>query len=86
MRGSACYSTIKGPRQQCNSFRDGCVVLILVTSRNTVTNFIWTITLGILDQFQQSKWPLKALKKTFQMVPKASQGNQYSPSYQQISW
>ena len=51
-----------------------------------VTNFIWTITLGILNQFQQSKWPLKAPKKTFQTVPKTSQGNQYSLSYQQISW
>ena len=54
---------------------------------NCVTNFIWTITLGILDQFQQSKWLPEALKKTFQMVPKISQGNQYLPSYryQQIS-
>jgi len=51
-----------------------------------VTNFIWTITLGILGLFQQSKWPLKAFKKTFQMVPKMSQGDQYPPSYQQISW
>jgi len=50
-----------------------------------VTNFIWTITLGILDQFQQSKWLPKAFKKTFQKIPKESQGNQYSPSYQQIS-
>ena len=50
-----------------------------------VTSFIWTITLGILDQFQQSKWLPKALKKTFQIVPKMSQSNQYSPSYQQIS-
>jgi len=50
-----------------------------------VTNFIWTITLGILDQFQQSKWLPKALKKTFQIVPKMSQSNQYSLSYQQIS-
>ena len=47
-----------------------------------IINFIWTITPGILDQFQQSKWPPKALKKTFQMVPKTSQSNQYSPSYQ----
>ena len=52
---------------------------------NTVTNFIQTITLGILDQFQQSKWPLKALKKTFQMVPETSQSDQYSLSYQQIN-
>ena len=52
---------------------------------NSVTNFIWTITLGILDQFQQSKWLPKVLKKTFQTVPKMSQGNQYSLSYQQIS-
>jgi len=50
-----------------------------------VTNFIWTITPGILDQFQQSKWPPKALKKTFQTVQKTSQSNQYSLSYQQIS-
>jgi len=51
----------------------------------SITNFIWTITPGILDRFQQSKWPPKALKKTFQTVPKMSQSNQYSPSYQQIS-
>jgi len=50
-----------------------------------ITNFIQTITPGILDQFRQSKWPPKALKKTFLMVPKTSQSNQYSPSYQQIS-
>jgi len=56
------------------------------TSTSSVTNFIQTITLGVLDQFQQSKWPQKALKKTFQMVPKMSQDNQYSLSYQQISW
>ena len=30
---------------------------------SSVTNFIWTITPGILDQFRWSKWPLKALKK-----------------------
>ena len=51
----------------------------------TVTNFIQTITSGILDWFQRSKWPLKALKKTFQTVPKMSQSDQYSLSYQQIS-
>ena len=56
------------------------------TSSLGIINFIWTITPGILDQFQQSKWPPKALKKTFQMVPKTSQGNQYSLNYQQISW
>ena len=50
-----------------------------------VTNFIQTITLGILNWFQWSKWPPKALKKTFQKVPKTSQSNQYSLSYQQIS-
>jgi len=50
-----------------------------------ITNFIWTITPGILDRFQRSKWPLKALKKTFLTVPKTSQSDQYSPSYQQIS-
>jgi len=50
-----------------------------------ITNFIWTITPGILDQFQQSKWTPKALKKTFQTVPKTSQSDQYSLSYQQIS-
>ena len=50
-----------------------------------VINFIQTITLEILDWFWQSKWPPKALKKTFQMVPKISQSNQYSLSYQQIS-
>jgi len=49
---------------------------------NSVTNFIWTITLEILNQFQQSKWSPKVLKKTFQTVPKMSQGDQYSPSYQ----
>jgi len=49
---------------------------------NSVTNFIWTITLGILDQFQQSKWSPKVLKKTFQTVPKMSQGDQYLLSYQ----
>jgi len=57
---------------------------IAIVSKS-VTNFIWTITPGILDQFQQSKWLPKALKKTFQMVPKMSQEDQYSPSYQQIS-
>ena len=50
-----------------------------------ITNFIWTITPGILDRFQRSKWPPKALKKTFLTVPKMSQSDQYSPSYQQIS-
>ena len=50
-----------------------------------ITNFIWTITPGILDRFRQSKWPPKALKKTFQTVQKMSQRNQYSLSYQQIS-
>ena len=50
-----------------------------------VTNFIWTITLGILDRFRRSKWPLKALKKTFLTVPKTSQSDQYSSRYQQIS-
>ena len=50
-----------------------------------VTNFIQTITPGILDQFWWSKWPPKALKKTFQTIPKMSQSNQYSLSYQQIS-
>jgi len=53
--------------------------------RIIVTNFIWTITPWILDWFQQSKWPPEALKKTFQTVPKMSQGNQYSLNYQQIS-
>jgi len=33
-----------------------------------VTNFIQTITLGILDWFWWSKWPPKALKKTFQTI------------------
>ena len=47
----------------------------------SVTNFVQTVTLGILDQFQQSKWPPKALKKTFQTVSKMSQGDQYSLSY-----
>ena len=50
-----------------------------------VTNFIWTITPGILDRFRRSKWPPKALKKTFLMVPKTSQSDQYSSRYQQIS-
>ena len=53
---------------------------------NIVTNFIWTITVGILNWFQQSQWPLKALKKIFQRIPKKSQSDQYSLSYQQISW
>ena len=35
------------------------------SKRIVVTNFIQTITPGILDRFQQSKWPPKALKKTF---------------------
>jgi len=48
----------------------------------SITNFIQTITLGILNQFQQSKWPLKALKKIFPTIPKISQSNQYPPSYQ----
>ena len=50
-----------------------------------VTNFIWTITPGILDRFRRSKWPPKALKKTFLTVPKTSQSDQYSSRYQQIS-
>jgi len=50
--------------------------------KEIVTNFIWTITPEILDQFQQSKWPPKALKKTFQMVSKMSQSDQYLLSYQ----
>jgi len=53
--------------------------------RECVTNFIRTITPGILDRFRRSKWPPKALKKTFLTVPKTSQSNQYSSSYQQIS-
>jgi len=53
--------------------------------RKTITNFIQTITPGILDRFQQSKWPPKALKKIFQTVPETSQSDQYSLSYQQIS-
>jgi len=61
------------------------IKICLVVNISSVTNFIWTITPGILNQFQQSKWPPKALKKTFQTVPKTSQSNQYSPSYQQIS-
>jgi len=69
-----------------NSSLIAFVETILFTLYRSVTNFIWTITLEILDQFQQSKLPPKALKKTFQMIPKMSQSNQYSPSYQQISW
>ena len=53
----------------------------VLTPLRIVTNFIQTITLGILDQFQQSKWLPKSLKKTFQTVPKTSQRDQYSPSY-----
>ena len=53
--------------------------------KEIVTNFIQAITPEILDQFQQSKWPPKALKKTFQMVSKMSQSDQYLLSYQQIS-
>jgi len=56
-----------------------------IAGKESVTNFIWTITPGILDRFQRSKWPPKALKKTFQKVPKTSQSNQYLLSYQQIS-
>ena len=37
---------------------------------SSVTNFIWTITPGILDRFQRSKWPLKALKKNLQNCTK----------------
>ena len=57
----------------------------LPISKGDVTNFIQTITPGILDRFQQSKWPPKALKKIFQTVPETSQSDQYSLSYQQIS-
>jgi len=81
------------PLQGCYCCRDiNCLVedysyhldiaTLLQTARGTVTNFIQTITPGILDQFQQSKWPPKALKKTFQTISKTSQGNQYSLSYQ----
>ena len=58
---------------------------VLKSFLESVTNFIWTITLGILDRFRRSKWPPKALKKTFLTVSKTSQSNQYSLSYQQIS-
>ena len=73
--------------QKCNSGGAGYKVEIIyfVPARICVTNFIQTITPGILDRFWWSKWPPKALKKTFQTVPKTSQSNQYSPSYQQIS-
>ena len=57
----------------------------IMTYKRCVTNFIQTITLGILDQFWQYKWLPKALRKTFQTVPEMSQSDQYSLSYQQIS-
>ena len=47
-----------------------CICSCLFQSSGIVTNFIQTITLGILDWFQQSNWPPKALKKTFQKVSK----------------
>ena len=56
-----------------------------ICNLENVTNFIRTITPGILDRFRRSKWPPKALKKTFQTVLKTSQRDQYSLSYQQIS-
>ena len=71
--------------QSCNTITVTSTLDAIKNNYIVVTNFIWTITLEILDQFQQSKWSPKALKKTFQMVPKMSQSNQYSPSYQQIS-
>ena len=40
------------------------------------------ISPSILQQFSQSQWHPKALKKTFQSIPVMSQGNQYWPSYQ----
>ena len=58
---------------------------VLMYSSPVVTNFIRTITPGILDRFRRSKWPPKALKKIFLTVPKTSQSSQYSLSYQQIS-
>ena len=56
-----------------------------ICNLENVTNFIRTITPGILDRFRRSKWPPKALKKTFQTVLKTFQRDQYSLSYQQIS-
>jgi len=35
----------------------------------------------ILQQFSQSQWLWKALKKTFQLMLVTSQGNQYWPRY-----
>jgi len=64
----------------CNIRDIGITVAIRAMTSDwlkVVTNFIWTITLGILDRFWQSKWPPKALKKTFQTVPKTSQSDQY---------
>jgi len=50
-----------------------------------VTNFIWPITPRILAQFPRPKIHRKALKKTFQMMPKMCQSDQYSLRYQLIS-
>ena len=43
------------------------------------------ITLRMLAQFPRSKMRLKALKKTFLMMPKMCQSNQYLLRYQLIS-
>jgi len=46
-----------------------------------VTNFIRPITPWILARFPRSKMRRKALKETFQMMPKMCQSNQYSLRY-----
>ena len=65
----------RGPQFAAGLMRELNRMLGIKSKILTVTNFIWTITLGILDWFQGYKWPPKALKKTFQTVPKTSQGN-----------
>jgi len=65
----------RGPQFAAGLMRELNRMLGIKSKISTVTNFIWTITLGILDRFQGYKWPPKALKKTFQTVPKTSQGN-----------
>jgi len=52
-------------------------IIVSMLTDIVIINFIQTIAPGILNWFQWSKWPPKALKKTFQIVPKISQGNQY---------
>jgi len=55
----------RGPQFAAGLMRELNRMLGIKSKILTVTNFIWTITLGILDWFQGYKWPPKALKKTF---------------------